>query len=309
MIRRLGYMAAGGAITMGLVFCAVGGTSNVAGNLVVQDAPGSAPSCSDATSPGELCVEGTIETTGDLEVDGASTLTGAVTASSTFDASGAGSFTGDLLVHSGNIGVNPSGTANGYEGFTLENGNFLMQGAGEYQLFFKRVGTFGTAVDPQFMMGRIIASPPLNLAEYRILYVDGDLNPVERALFSLESSGTLATVRNNDLGSHYEAFKQGGDSVPIFRLNSSPRMGLEFGIGGSTDTDVGIRRREAGILTLDNGQDADGGGVLELIEVAAPGTPAANSAYLYLVDAGGGDQSLIIKFDDGTTDTVSTNVP
>lgn len=79
---------------LGLASCSPGGTSNLAGNIIIEDAPGSSPTCSAASAAGELCVEGDIETTANLEVDGTATLTGAITASGALSVTGAASLAG-----------------------------------------------------------------------------------------------------------------------------------------------------------------------------------------------------------------------
>ncbi|HJW75357.1 MAG TPA: hypothetical protein VJ787_06760 [Thermoleophilia bacterium] len=57
-----------------------GGTTNLAGWIIIEDAAGSPPTCATATVAGELCVEGDIESNGALDIAGATTLTGFTTA-------------------------------------------------------------------------------------------------------------------------------------------------------------------------------------------------------------------------------------
>lgn len=79
----------GAVCAIALASCAQGGATNISGQLIVEDAPGSPPTCATSTTAGELCVEGDIETNGNADVAGTSTLTGAVTAASTLTAAGA----------------------------------------------------------------------------------------------------------------------------------------------------------------------------------------------------------------------------
>jgi hypothetical protein len=74
--------------------CAVGGTSNLSGQLIIEDEPGSPPTCATSTAAGELCVEGDIESNANLDIAGTATLTGAITASSTLDVTGVTTLTG-----------------------------------------------------------------------------------------------------------------------------------------------------------------------------------------------------------------------
>jgi hypothetical protein len=74
-----------------LTGCLAGGTTNIAGNLVVEDEPGSSPACTIATSAGEVCIEGDLEADGNLNIAGTSTLTGAT--SITGDAAVGGTLT------------------------------------------------------------------------------------------------------------------------------------------------------------------------------------------------------------------------
>jgi hypothetical protein len=90
---------------------------------------------------------------------------------------------------------------------------------------------------PMFKMGRIVNAGDGD-PEFRFLYVD-DVTP-EHTVFEFDKKGILASVKPG-FGSHFEGFI-GGDSEPLFRLNSAPAMQLEMGPGGSTLTDVALRR-------------------------------------------------------------------
>ncbi len=79
-----------------LAGCLPGGTTNLSGQVIIEDAPGSPPTCATSTAAGELCVEGDVEANGNLDIAGTSTLTGAVTASSTLAVTGAATITGAI---------------------------------------------------------------------------------------------------------------------------------------------------------------------------------------------------------------------
>lgn len=64
---------------LGLALAVFAGTTNFPTYLVIQDSAGSPPSCSTATSDGELCVEGDVEVISNLEVDGTTSLAGDIT--------------------------------------------------------------------------------------------------------------------------------------------------------------------------------------------------------------------------------------
>lgn len=62
-----------------IAFAAISGTTNLAGLIYVQDYPSSPPTCATSTAAGELCVEGDLETNGNLDVAGTTTQTGLLT--------------------------------------------------------------------------------------------------------------------------------------------------------------------------------------------------------------------------------------
>jgi len=161
--------------------------------------------------------------------------------------------------------------------FTIDSiGNITQTGFGTERGFgFKRTGAVGTATDPQFQIGRIIAGG-INVPEMRWMYSDS--TTTEKSVMEIENTGTLATVKDNGCspitncwGSHYEGFLR-GDSVPLFRLQSN---WLEFGPGGSTATDIRFTRVGTNTLALyTNGSNKltiDGAGA-----VTFPGATSAN---------------------------------
>lgn len=207
-------------------------------------------------------------------------------------------------VATGRTGI---GHTNTNYGVDLMNESFAVQGTTEQGLYFRYWGQLGGGsgpTDPLWMLGRLVASPPLYKAEFRYLYADA--NTSERAVMSLESTGTWATISDGTRRSLCEGFLNNGDSEPIFRLNASPQMGLELGNGGSSATDVGVRRRSAGILAIDNGSAANGGAVLEFVEVGDPAAGDANTGRLYVRDNGAGKSQLCIRFNTGAIQVIAT---
>lgn len=211
-------------------------------------------------------------------------------------------------VGSGRTGI---GHTNTNYGVDLYNESFSIQGDTEQGLYFRYWGDLSGGAgpgptNPLWMLGRLVASPPLYKAEFRLLYYDEEAG-AERAVYSLESTGTFANVLDGTLRSCWESFLQNGDSSPAFRINAYPRMGIEFGAGGSSATDTGFRRREAGVMSLDNGGPADGGAALEMVELSAdPAAGAANTGRLYLKDNGAGKTQLCIRFNTGAVQVIAT---
>ncbi len=80
------------ALSMVLAACTPGGTSNIAGLFIIEDEPGSSPTCATATAAGDLCVEDAIEANGAMDIGGASTLA-SLTVSGTTTLTGASTFT------------------------------------------------------------------------------------------------------------------------------------------------------------------------------------------------------------------------
>jgi hypothetical protein len=153
---------------------------------------------------------------------------------------------------------NASGVMIGYNAAPAEklhivDGNQLIEGSGETSIVMKRAGLVGTALDPIFKLGRIVAGGILKPV-YRILYQDAEQG--ERSVFEVESTGTVASVSDGTRRSHFEAYVNNGDTEPVFRLNSHPDMGLELGAGGTTPVDVALRRNGAQSAKLEIGGDA-----------------------------------------------------
>ena len=79
-----------GALGMVVILLGLaGGTTHLAGLVVIEDAAGSPPTCSVATVAGELCIEGDAEVVANLEVDGTTTLTGATAITGALTVTGA----------------------------------------------------------------------------------------------------------------------------------------------------------------------------------------------------------------------------
>lgn len=154
------------------------------------------------------------------------------------------------------------GTTNTGYGIDLNNLSFSVAGTIETGLYFRRWGQISGVgpTDALWMLGRFVASPPLYKSEFRYLYADSSTS--ERAVMSLESTGTWATISDGTRRSLCEGFLNNGDAEPIFRLNASPLMGLELGDGGSGSTDIGFRRIAAGEAFIDNGGASDACGTL-----------------------------------------------
>lgn len=157
-------------------------------------------------------------------------------------------------VDTGETGI---GTTNTGYGVDLNNLSFSVAGTIETGLYFRRWGQIGGVgpTDALWMLGRFVASPPLYKSEFRYLYADSATS--ERAVMSLESTGTFASISDGTRRSLCEGFLNNGDAEPIWRANASPQMGIELGTGGSSATDVGIRRVTAGEAWIDNGGASD----------------------------------------------------
>jgi hypothetical protein len=141
------------------------------------------------------------------------------------------------------------------EKLTLLDGNFFMEGGGEVSIKIKRdiviTGPSGLSSFPVFQFGRIIQAGDGD-PEFRFLYSD-DMTP-ERSVFEFDRKGIVASVKP-EVGSHFEGFvpgpTPGGPPVPVFRLNSFPKMRLEMGDGSTQpELDVAIQREAAQTLTL-----------------------------------------------------------
>ena len=151
---------------------------------------------------------------------------------------------------------------------------------------------------PEFKVGRMIIAGD-GSPEFRFLYHDNAI--AERTVFELDNKGIAASVKPS-VGSHFEGFLA-GDSEPLFRLNSAPKMQLELGQGGSTATDVGIRRDSAGTLQVVRGDLSYSGTATETARFDNNGNVSIgttdNKARMHI--AAGSDQ-LMIEDSDGATD-------
>lgn len=127
---------------------------------------------------------------------------------------------------------------------------------------------------PTFSLGRIVIAGD-GSPEFRVIY--SDAMTAERSVLEFDNKGIVASVRQPGVpGSHFEGFFA-GDSEPVFRLSSFPAMQLELGPGGSSPTDVAIRRVAADTIGfLTGGAERvriDGQGYLRL-EVSSTAPPA-----------------------------------
>ena len=144
----------------------------------------------------------------------------------------------------------------------IGDGNVLIVGGGETAFQFKRIfetpgfpgGSGRVSTNPIFQLGRLIAAGDGD-PEFRVIYSD-DLAG-ERAVLEFDRKGIVASVKQGR-GSHFEGFAcirgasmpneeqcvgaNPNDAAPVFRLNSSPLMQLEFGPGDLAETDVAMRR-------------------------------------------------------------------
>lgn len=200
----------------------------------------------------------------------------------------------------------------------IHDGSFLVQAATEEGLYFRRTGVLSAATtNPLFMLGRIIGNA--YGAEFRFIYFGDEAGgSPERTIMTLESTGTLATVKKSGIyGSYYEGFTA-GDTKPYFRINTyqpgfaSPSIGYEFGPGGSTETDAALVRYGPGIISLTKGQAASKqGGAFEFTlwdtstVTNEPGTPTGSQAYLFLREDGSGNGQLRAQFPSGTSQIIA----
>jgi hypothetical protein len=148
----------------------------------------------------------------------------------------------------GNVGI---GTRFPGQKLHIGDGNLLIEGGNETAVKIKLGKTFtstvsGVSQNPVFELGRIIQAGDGD-PEFRFLYSD-DNNP-ERAVLEFDRKGIVASVKTKR-GSHFEGFISTTDPEPIFRLNSSPKMRLEMGNGGSAPVDVAMERTTTRTLTF-----------------------------------------------------------
>ena len=123
------------------------------------------------------------------------------------------------------------------------DGDIILESPFEEAIRMKRIGL--TPFDPTFALGRMVIAGD-GSPEFRVIYSDSITS--ERSVFEFDNKGIVASVKEpGQPGSHFEGFFA-GDAEPLFRLNSFPAMQLEFGPGGSSPTDVAIRRVAAGTI-------------------------------------------------------------
>ncbi len=146
----------------------------------------------------------------------------------------------------GQVGIGIT-TPDAWEALHLNLGNVFMTSPNEQEIRMRRTG-LSTYPNAQFQLGRIAIAGDGSPA-FRVLYSDD--NTTEKSVFEFDDKGIVASVKS-DVGSHFEGFI-GGDSEPLFRLNSYPAMQLELGPGGSTLTDVAVRRATTATLIFITG--------------------------------------------------------
>lgn len=163
-------------------------------------------------------------------------------------ASGVTSLTGsnNLFYDSANtrlsvgIGTSPSESIH-------TNGNILIDAASERGLMVKYSGDLnGNAniSNPIWTLGRLVEGGVADHSVFRYVFYSDDQG-VERSVFEVEDTGTIASVSDGTRRSHVEGFLNNGDTQPIFRLSSSVGsgdMGLQMGVGGTTAPDVEFAR-------------------------------------------------------------------
>lgn len=117
------------------------------------------------------------------------------------------------------------------------------------------------------------------------------------ASITLRGSDRSATLFLGAFGSEFRTPNlQIGQTNPAIRFtdtNSVVRYGTIY--GETTD-----------VLALRNGNAGTTGSAWEMLEMTAPGTPAADRLRLYAEDNGAGKTRLVVKWSDGTTTTLAT---
>jgi hypothetical protein len=136
----------------------------------------------------------------------------------------------------------------------VRDGDVFMTSSREMGINISRQVQIGSATNPEFRLGRITAGGD-GSPEFRVLYDDNNAAEPERPVFEFDAKGIVASVKplptesSGGRGSHFEGFIR-NDVQPLFRLNSAPQMQLEMGPGGNNCTDVALRRRADGALTV-----------------------------------------------------------
>ena len=122
----------------------------------------------------------------------------------------------------------------------------LLEGTGyNANLTFRRTEYLNDAGYPYFRIGDIQLGG-VNLP--MLMFTAGSTIHDERPVFILEQSGTVASVSDGTRRSHWEAFLNDGDVVPVMRLSSSPGMVLEMGPGGC-EVAIGNLSRTSNVTT------------------------------------------------------------
>ncbi len=193
----------------------------------------------------------------------------------------------------GDVGI---GTTNAQASLHIEQGDLLMNSSQEQGIRMKRTGMSGYP-NAEFRLGRVITAGD-GSPEFRVLYTDDNIT--ERAVFEFDNKGIVASVKPG-VGSHFEGFIS-GNTQPLFRLNSSPAMQLELGPGGSTKTDVAIRREATKVLTFITGNTENS--VDERARIDSNGnfgigTTSPDNSRLHVAS---GNNQFIIEDSNGGTD-------
>lgn len=86
-------------------------------------------------------------------------------------------------------------------------------------------------------------------------------------------------------------------------LASNTPLVWSSSISASDSADIGLERKAAGILKVNNG--SSGGGALEFLEQTAPSAATANSVRIYAQDNGAGKTQLMAKFATGAAQQIA----
>jgi hypothetical protein len=203
-------------------------------------------SISDITISGNLKSSGNGRILGDRELIFSSALGRLVYSSSLIIPSGGGTFFGG------------NGIVVGYhtprESIHVVDGNMRVEGTGDLAYIVK---SHDLVEEPQFRMGSIIYGGD---GDPNCRFIYSDISSSERSVFEFDKKGIIASIKQA-YGTHFEGFIS-GEVNPLFRLNSSPSMSLEFGRGDDAWTDIILRRKDIGHLhllaQLSGGQDYSG---------------------------------------------------
>jgi hypothetical protein len=117
------------------------------------------------------------------------------------------------------------------------------------------------------------------------------------ATLTLQGSDRSAVFALGDFGSEFK--------VANLQIGASNAR-LRF-VDGTASTRYGtIYGEAANVLALRDGSGGTTGAAWEMLEMTAPGTPAADRIRLYVEDNGSGKSRLVIKWADGTTSVLAT---